>query len=277
LDSGEGVARANKIFVKESSVAVVSIDFTRQLRDYFDSSCEELPFAQKPRRCKTIINNWIAHETSGKITHILQEGAVGAETSLIVISAFIFDAPWRYPFKNSSDSTVFTTLDNKQVATEFMARSALFKHYSNEAFEVVEIPYKTQDFSFVVFRPVEEFATAKEAITVESLKHVMSGMAYGNGEMKVVLPKLNMSVGQSLVSALQNLGVVKIFDAAACDLGRISYGDHLTVSDITQKVMLKIDEQGTKDAGVTVCQMRNSCGTPREPKLFFGTTLTKCG
>jgi serpin B len=60
-----------------------------------------------------------------------------------------------------------------------------------------------------------------------------------------------MEMGQSMVAALQNVGIVKLFDKTACDLSGISAEEDMVVSNITQKVILKVDTKGTEAAAAT--------------------------
>jgi serpin B len=82
-------------------------------------------------------------------------------------------------------------------------------------------------------------------MTGEKLKKMINKMTVGEAKTKLVLPMFKMEVGQSMVTALRNMGIVKLFDKTACDLSGISAEEDMVVSNITQKVMLRIDTKGT--------------------------------
>jgi serine protease inhibitor len=131
---------------------------------------------------------------------------------------------------------------------------------------MVEIPYETDEASFMVFLPVGDFERARNSISVKKLKQTISSMH--GAAIKVVLPNFKMETGLSLKESLRNIGLVNLFDEKTCELGNICDDKGLVVSDITQKVMLKIDERGTEAASASVCCLTNSCDISKEPKLF---------
>jgi serine protease inhibitor len=83
---------------------------------------------------------------------------------------------------------------------------------------VVELPYDNKDLSLVVLLPVINFEGARKSLTPETLNNIVSSMSPGERKIKVVLPKFKMDMGHSLVKGLRNLGIVRLFDAAKCDL-----------------------------------------------------------
>jgi serpin B len=263
LDYSHNLIRANRLYVAEGHDNT-STYFVNQIHEYFKADIATLPL-----RCPDLINDWVSEKTLGRITNALHRETINADTRLIVISAIAFDGSWRRPFEVSDHRTSFKTLDGREVATTFMVCSQYFKYAFTDDFEAVEIPYETEDVSFVVFMPVIDFEKARRSITVQNIKKIMSTMAVGEKKIRVILPKFRMEVGKSLVDALRNVGIVQLFDATACDLRNINYTADLMVNDITQKVMFKIDERGTEAASVTVSHAMNASGAPKAFKPFI--------
>jgi serpin B len=267
LRSCKGLSEANKIYLVDSRYSTIYLDFQERLRDLFQASVEKLPLGRDSAYCETMINRWVDEQTSHRITRVMEKDTIGPETCLILVNAIIFDGLWTYPFEKSDDVTTFGTLDGRKVLTEFMVCNDYFKYAVTPEFEVVEIPYKTNEVSFVVFLPVIEFVLARQSITVENIEHMISEL-HLNDEIKVVLPKFEIESVQPLVEELRNAGIVDAFDVNFCDLSNITDREPLVVSDITQKATLKIDEKGTEAATASAClTVKWSIGTDK-PQLF---------
>jgi serpin B len=190
------------------------------------------------------------------------------DTLLIAVSALVFDGLWLHPFEKRHEKTTFNTLDRRCVATDVMACSAYFKTLYTPDFSAVEIPYEKPDVSFIIILPFIPFENARWIMTGEKLKKMINKMTVGEAKTKLVLPMFKMEVGQSMVTALRNMGIIKLFDKTACDLSGISAEEEMVVSNITQKVMLRIDTKGTEAAAVTLCEVVSASGGVRRWKTF---------
>jgi serpin B len=268
LDACGGVVRANNIYLKDTADRVRD-DFKDAMIKLFAAIPQTLPFASDPERAANVINHWVSTKTNGRITQLVQKQSIDKDTSLIAVSALVFDGLWLANFKERDEKLSFHTLDKRCVAVDAMVCSAYLKTLYTPDFCVVEIPYQTTDVSFIVFVPIVSFEEARWLMTVEKLNKMINEMSVGSSKTELVLPMFKMEVGQSVVTALRSIGIVKLFDKTACDLSGISTEEDMVVSNITQKLVLKIDTKGTEAAAVTFCDVVAASGGVRHRKRFI--------
>jgi serpin B len=267
LDPYKGLIRSNALFVRDG--VVIDDRFSANLNICLEANCDSLVFDKNPDLCTKIINGWIVYDTKGRIERIVQNETIGAETSVIGVSALCVDEPLRCSFQKTNQRTTFTTMDGREIATTFIACTANFNCASTPEFEAIEIPYDNKDLSLVLLLPVDDFNDARNSITTESLKRLMSSMSSGERKIKVILPKFKLEAGYSLMDGLRNLGVVRLFDAAKCDLRRVNRQRDLFVSDIVHKVVLRMDQDVAVAPTATEAVGRKTCKTFVMDKPFL--------
>ena len=89
-------------------------------------------------------------------------------------------------------------------------------------------------------------------------------------EVTVSIPKFKMEANLNLKPPLEKMGVKEVFKSRAADLTGLtknSAGD-LYVSDVIQKCVIKVNEEGSEAAAATAVVMKRRSGVVRRTRVF---------
>jgi serpin B len=87
-------------------------------------------------------------------------------------------------------------------------------------------------------------------------------------KLDVKLPRFEVEYSTSLKKSLSTAGVKKIFTPDA-DLSGIAANKDLIVSDVVQKVYIRVNESGTEAAAVTGIRVGVTSVEIAQPKTFY--------
>ena len=87
-------------------------------------------------------------------------------------------------------------------------------------------------------------------------------------EVRLELPKFELEFSSELNNAIKKLGMNDPFNENASNFKGM--GKNLYIDEILQKTYLKVDEEGTEAAAITIIKMRypTSAGRKRIPKIY---------
>jgi serpin B len=154
-------------------------------------------------------------------------------------------------------------------------------HYASssvDGFKVIKLPYEhgsgTEDtqYSMYIFLPDEHqgLANMVDVITLgpDYLYNVLPKTA--NETVTVTLPKFEISLDWDLGRDLRQMGLSLPFSPESADLGGIfDDGRPTSLGKALHKAVVKVDEDGTEAAAVTVLMMFGSSYTAMEPPIQF--------
>ena len=126
-----------------------------------------------------------------------------------------------------------------------------FNYYSNQSFELLEMPYGSGKYSMLIFLP-ETGKKVDDVISLLTSENVNSWVGQMTEQKKeVFLPKFEFKFDNSLKDELTALGMTDAFDDAKANLSGISDAARLVISEVMHKTYIKVDERGTEAAAVT--------------------------
>jgi serpin B len=217
--------------------------------NYFDATIKPLDFTNQQASMASI-NGWVNDQTHGKIPSIVDN--IDRDNVMFLINAIYFNGNWRDRFDaTQTQSAPFHAAAGDQTA-QLMHRAALMSYAETPLYQAVDLPYGDSAFTMTVVLPksgksVESLASSLDAASWQSL---VSSLHANNVEL--YLPKLTMTWQDSLVPALQSLGMHLPFDVNAADFtGMAPAGPRLYISSVQHKTFVSIDEDGTEAAAVT--------------------------
>jgi len=82
------------------------------------------------------------------------------------------------------------------------------------------------------------------------------------------LPKFELDFSENLNDVIAKLGMKKIFNSAESDLSRLYRNDNYYVSQIIHKTYLKVNEEGTEAAAVTLVAILGMAMTEKKEKVY---------
>ena len=196
---------------------------------------------------------WAAEQTAGRIKDILKLENITDRTRLVLTNAVYFKADWLRPFQASQTrARPFSLAGGGSVQVPMMRQRGMFKLLETPSFEAVEMPYKGEELSMLIFLP-------RETSSLKQFEQGLEGPALGGwierlraaerADLELVVPKIELETRASLVPQLRELGMRRAFTQMA-QLGGISDG-RLYLSDVLHQTYLRVDEKGTEAAAVT--------------------------
>lgn len=209
-------------------------------------------FEQAAEEARVAINDWVAEQTSDRITDLIPAGAIDELTRLVLVNAVYLDATWARPFDpEATADAFFTRLDGTEVSVPTMNAYQLSALYaSGEGWQAIDLPYTGDELSMLVVVPdAGRFAEVEGLVTAGLIDVVRYGMTQATVDLS--LPKFEMRNQLSLVEALRALGIEAAFDPETADFSGISTEEQLYVTDVIHEAFIAVDEAGTEAAAAT--------------------------
>uniref|UniRef100_T1GWX2 Serpin domain-containing protein n=1 Tax=Megaselia scalaris TaxID=36166 RepID=T1GWX2_MEGSC len=199
----------------------------------------------------------VQNMTNGEIDSVFAPGTIDRDTSVMLINAISFKGKWASPFPAINTLTMdFYPNSNKAQKVEFMFDEDYFNFGIIEKLDakVLELSYKNCNLSMIILLPnqmdglenlIEEFH--KEYY----FDQISKSLSFEN-KVDVYIPKFKMDFEIDLKSALLKMGVKTMFTSEA-DFRDFFEGiaPKLTVSKVSHKAEIKVDEEGAEASAST--------------------------
>ncbi len=240
---------ANSVWLRDSFAGDVSQNFLDNNAANYAARIEALDFDNPA--AKDTINGWVEKNTNGLIQKVI-ENDIDPAIMLYLINTVYFKAKWTTPFKGGATHKGNFNTPAGVVQADMMNLRAQLVSYEDDNLQAAVLPYTDGKTSMLVVLPknLDDFV---KSFTAEELLPLMAKMQ--SREVLLTMPKVDTSTKLAPVEALAALGVTDIFDPATADLTALSpkaKAIGLHVGEISHQTVLKIDEEGTEAAAVTV-------------------------
>lgn len=211
------------------------------------------------------INAWCNQTTEGLIPSILDE--VNPTATVYLLNSLYFKARWESEFApEKTQEGDFNTSSGKVVKADFMQTQRMAAYVENEWFTSTSLSYQNDSYVMRLILPQPEI----------SIDQVLQALSESDGNLwkNVILADINLKMPRftlenkmDLIPALQALGMKKAFTNEA-DFSSMS--DIATyISLVQQATRLKVDEEGSEGAAVTVIEGDLMSPLPEEKVDFF--------
>ncbi len=268
LDDRVEIGIANATFADDE--LPVEQAFLDRLREYFDAEARTIDF-QDPASIG-IVNDWCSEKTNGRIDEILKAWPPG--TVLALLNALYFKGDWTEKFEKSQTRPHPFTLPSGETVQADAMRSdeALLRvgHDAETGATIGELPYGARAFVMDIVLPPEgtsldDLVTGLDAETWDRWMTALPD-SFANGIVQI--PKLELEFEKILNDELIDLGMGIAFGEASAppDFSRMSPTE-LAISLVKQKTYVRVDEEGTEAAAVTVVVM-GLVSVPSVPTLI---------
>ena len=269
---------ANAIFLNEKYK--LKKQFEKDVADYYDAKAEALNFAET-KKSADVINNWCNDKTNGMIKDIIAEIEPTAVSYLL--NAIYFKADWASKFdaKNTKDE-----LFDGKGKVPMMHQNVLISYVNNGLYSAIKMPYGNGYWNMTVMLP-EEGKTIDDVIEhlskvgfadVESFCGTMGGV-FEPYEVDLKLPRYetesdtdSKEVG-GLIPLMQNLGIHLAFDCDFSQIPNMCENGNLYISMMRQKAKIKVSEEGSEAAAVTIVGDKFTTTYPSEPPVYPKATF----
>jgi serpin B len=258
LDEKTKALIANTIFMNEGMGYHLQEGFMDKVNTYYDAQPQNRDF--NDGETMDVINQWASDHTMGMIPEVLKEDSFNPDAVSYLLNALYFKGIWSSPFKKeATQDEPFGGGDEVPMMHNF--REGLL-YAENDLYQAVRLPYGNGAYRMDVFLP-------REDKTVGEVLETLSGSnwqpEYENTDVDLKLPRFETDTNQDLVGVMAELGMPKAFSIDA-EFPYFCNGNPY-IGKMFQVAKIKLDEEGTEAAAVTVIEMDESAA-PEEPKRF---------
>ncbi|XP_030374260.1 serine protease inhibitor 42Dd-like [Scaptodrosophila lebanonensis] len=242
---------ANRIFVAEKFPLLPK--YMDLITKSFRTGITNINFEQN-KEAASIINQWISKRTKTLIKKIVNADNLDKDFKLMVISAIYFHGKWETPF--DPEETVkqkFFALGEGPVKVDMMHGliSILHGRINDLDAHAVEIPYMNSNISMLVILPNKQHGL----LQVENLLHTVNLFTVTSGfkkrQIELALPKFSFEFDMILNQPLKEMGIRQIFQHPDFR-DMTSSRERLYVSEVIQKAVMKVNEDGSRPVTGTV-------------------------
>lgn len=216
---------------------------------YYNADVKPLNFSD-PNAANTI-NSWVNGKTNGKIPTIISP-PIDDSIVMYLINALYFNGTWKYTFDpaNTQQKPFYLLSGDSEDVSTMMVHDTL-KYYSDNVFQVLELPYGDGDYSMLVLLPssTSSFENPGPLLNQGEVNKIISGLLIR--DVQVSLPKFKMEYNTDLKAVLTNMGMGSAFGLGA-DFSRINRTVPLAISQVLHDTYVDVNEKGTEAAAVTV-------------------------
>ncbi len=257
LDERTKALIANTIFVNEGLGYRLQEGFIDKVNTYYDAQPQNRDFADG--ETMGVINQWANDHTMGMIPTVLDSQSFDPSAVSYLLNALYFKGIWSSPFKK--EETKYEPFGGgDEVPMMHMEKS--IRYTENDLYQAIRLPYGNGAYRMDVFLPRED-KTVGEVLETLSGSNWQQKYQYTFLDLK--LPRFETSTNQPLVQVMADLGMPTAFMEEA----EFPYfcNTPCFISDMFQVAKIKLDEEGTEAAAVTViCVVPTS--VPPQPVPF---------
>ena len=252
LDEKTKALIANTIFVNEGCGYRLQEGFVDKVNTYYDAQPQNRDFYDG--ETMDVINQWASDHTMGMIPKVLNEKTFKPYSISYLLNALYFKGIWSSPFrKENTQDEPFGGGD--EVPMMHMEKS--IGYAENDLYQAVRLPYGNGAYRMDIFLPREDKTVGE---VLETLSGSNWQQKYQNTLIDLKLPRFETSTNQPLVQVMAELGMPTAFTEEA----EFPYfcNAPCCISDMFQVAKIKLDEEGTEAAAVTVIGVETTSMPP---------------
>ena len=264
LDPLTKVMISNNIYVNKQYV--LKPDFTKTANTYYNAYPETRDFYDG--QTLDVINKWASDHTEKMIEKVLNENTFNPDAVSYLLNAIYFRGMWTSKFnKDNTDKGEFYHAGDSQEQTirDLMHQQADFSYAEDDDYQVLCLPYGNRAFNMKIFLPkvkeVETINALPVVPSIETWKRLNSAM--NKAEVDLVLPRIETDTDIDLGEIMSALGMPDAFDSDKADFSEFCDKDTY-IGLMKQVAKIKLDEEGTEAAAVTVIGMVDTAYSPQE-------------
>jgi serpin B len=239
LDGVDDLAVANSLWAQAGFE--IAPRFVDTLAAHYGAAVWMTDFMHDPGGSRSAINGWVADATRDRIPQLLDEGAIGERTRLVLVNAVYLKAAWRTPFdEGATFEDPFHRADGTTVSVPTMHASGLDARYVvADGYTAVELPYVGGELAMLIVVPDDVEAPRPQVDT-----------SLTAGPVNLALPKWESRAALDLASVMTELGLPLPGGDLSGIAPDLEIGTAVHAADIT------VDESGTEAAAATAVVIR---------------------
>ncbi len=232
-------------------------DFLNLLKNDYGAGLNQVDFKGAAEAARLTINRWVEQKTANKIKDLLPSGSLKPSNRLVLTNAIYFKGDWQTQFdKTETKDEVFHLSPSQTKKVPLMHRAGSFNYFDGGTFQVLEIPYKSDELSMVIFLPKDPggLPALEQSLTSTNLQQWL-GQLSSVPKVIVTMPKFKTTRQFELGDTLAAMGMSQAFDGSA-DFSGMTGKKDLVISAVIHKAYIDVNEEGTEAAAATGVTMR---------------------
>ncbi len=252
LDSSTTISLSNMFYYNTLYDLSLFPTYSDALQTYYHTRAEGLDFSLPD--AVEIINTFCRRQTNGLIPSIIKYLEPSAACCLL--NAVYFKGVWKYQFdKKNTKEGRFTKADGTTSTVDMMQMCCDVKYTETDEWKAIVLPYGNEAYNMVVMLPSggKSLSSLASGLSTDVLSQILNADSTG---VDIQLPKFEIQNNLNLTETLsQPWGIPTAFGGNA-QFTRISPDfPGLSLSVISQKSFLEVNEAGTEAAAVTIVLM----------------------
>ena len=261
LDSLTKVLIANTIYLNNGYN--LKSAFVQKAKSFYDAEPETRDFHDG--QTMDVINRWASDHTEKMIQKVLDEQTFEPDAISYLLNAIYFKGTWtrKFDVANTVESEFHHAGSTKEkMLRPMMRQTAEFDYAETDDFQALSLPYGNGSFRMTVLLPKTKKGQDLNALppvpTADAWQQLCGNM--GTAVVDVSLPRFETSTDIDLKETMAALGMPDAFDGGKADFSNFC-DTPVYIGLMKQVARIKLDEEGSEAAAVTVIGMRkNSAG-----------------
>ena len=261
LDKKTDLALADAIFYNQTMT--LKAPYKDAVGTNYKAAIEALDFTKK-KASADVINKWCDKQTKGLIPQVLDE--VDPAYLAYLINALYFKSQWQAKFaKSASGNETFYQENGSKGKVKMMKQDGKkFQYGETEVWQAIRLPYGNGNFAMTVVLP-KEGHTVREVTTALGKGEKVN--TFWSVETDLWLPRFETKYHIGLNDILKDMGMPRSFSPQADFKAMSDYASF--VGFVQQDAVIKVDEEGTEAAAVTVIGMLAGTAHYEPQKVVF--------
>ncbi|XP_060134223.1 serpin B3-like [Zootoca vivipara] len=249
---------ANKLYGNKDIAFIQKFVFCA-LKLYL-TEVDGVDFHNAPEEVRRLINLWVEIRTHGKIKDLLPKDSFDCLVQLLLVNALFFKGQWEVKFdKELTEEAPFYPhhADEKEChSVQLMHRKGVYNagtiDLCNVQVQVLEIPYKDNELTFVLLLPVDCNAEALEQLEDGlSHEHLLDLSCHLKAiEVDVAIPKFS---SEKSIEANEYLNLPDLSDHEKADFSGATTTEGVALTQLVHDAAIEIDEEGGEEPEAVPC------------------------
>ncbi|MBR5748894.1 MAG: serpin family protein [Prevotella sp.] len=265
LDPLTKVMIANNIYVNKDYT--LNSDFVQKANVFYNAEPETRNF--NDGKTLDVINQWASDHTEQMIQKVLGEKEFNPNAVSYLLNAIYFKGAWTLKFdKDETEDEVFNHAgETKELMWRpMMHQTAVFDYGETDDYQALRLPYGNESYVMTVLLPKKNTNAVPKVLTAEEWERLNWRM--GGKTVDVKLPRIETDTDIDLKSIMIALGMPDAFNEKKADFRYFCNAD-VYIGLMKQVAKIKLDEEGTEAAAVTVIGVDYALGPDtEEPKII---------
>lgn len=263
LDPLTKVLIANTIYMNKPYE--LQTEFVRLAKTFYDAEPETRDFHDGMTR--DVINKWGSDHTEGMIEEVLKEDEFNADAVSYLLNAIYFKGIWAKKFDKAltrEEQFLHAGLTNEVTYVQMMNQTTNFEYGETADCQALRLPYGNGSFQMTVLLPKRRTNALPAVPSAEEWQQLDQQMT--SQLVDVSLPRFETTTDINLKPIMKKLGMPDAFDGEKADFSRFC-NVPVYIGLMKQMAKVKLDEEGTEAAAITVIDMDLGSAGP-DPKYI---------